>query len=129
MNAAQCHNAIIAQEEKAVQDWTTKKETPFLHSLSVLLLNPANLFLDIHALHLRHASSIFGGVGLPIVRQCGLLPACLFFWGNVHARSAIVDVLTLTGEALEIVRNINSVDRSRVSSFGLLALFLPARIE
>jgi hypothetical protein len=75
----------------------------------MLLLNPANLFLDIHALHLRHASGVFGRVWLAIVRQCCLLPSCFFLWRDVHARSTIVDILTLTSESLEIVRDVGSI--------------------
>jgi hypothetical protein len=95
----------------------------------MFLLDPAKLFLNIHALHLRHASGILGWVGLAVIRQCRPFSPRFFFRRNVHARSTVVDILALAGKALEVVRNIGGVDRGRVSRFGFVTLLLPAGIE
>jgi hypothetical protein len=114
------------KKEKEPRDY---KERARSRLMSMFLMKPAKLLLNIHALHLRHASCIFGRVWLTIVRQGRLLPTCLFLRRDVHARNAIVDVLALASKALEIVRNVGSIERRRVTSVELVALFLPARVQ
>jgi hypothetical protein len=106
-----------------------EREGQYSRSLPMLLLDPAELFLDIHALHLRHASGIFGWIGLAVIRQCCSLSPRFFFWRYVQARSTVIDILTLAGKALEVVCNVGGVDRGRVSRFGFITLLLPAGIE
>jgi len=93
--------------------------------LSVFLLDPAKLILQIDVLHLRHLT----GVDMSIVGQSCLLPPRFFLWRDVVATHAIVDVLTLTSKAFEVVRNFGGVDRGRVTSVKLVALFFPARVK
>jgi hypothetical protein len=93
--------------------------------LSVFFLDPAKLILQINVLHLRHLV----GVDMSIIGQSCLLPTRFFLWRDVVATDAIIDVLTLTGKAFEVVRNFCGVDRGRVTSFHLVALFFPARVK
>jgi hypothetical protein len=95
----------------------------------MLFLNPAELLLDVHALHLRETSSILGRVWLAVVRHSSLFPPCLFLCGERQTGSTIVDILALTGEALEVVCDVGGVDGSGVASFGLLTLFPPTGIK
>ena len=97
--------------------------------LAMLLLNPAKLLLDIHALHLRKTGSVLGRIRLAVVRQCSFLPPSFFLCRDRQTSSAIVDILTLTSKAFEVVRDVGGVDGCRVSGFGLVALFFPARIK
>lgn len=93
--------------------------------LSVFLLDPAKLILQINILHLRHLV----GVDMSIVGQSCLLSTRFFLWRDVVAADAIIDVLTLTCKAFEVVRDFGGVDRRRVTGFHLVALFFPARVK
>jgi hypothetical protein len=95
----------------------------------MLLLDPTELLLNVHALHLCHTSGIFGWIGLPVVGQCRSLTPCFLFSRYSLTRSAVVDIVTLAGKALQVVCDVGGIDRRRISSLGLVALFLPARIE
>jgi hypothetical protein len=97
--------------------------------MAVLFLNPAQLLLHVHRLHLLDARSVLSGVWLSIVRQSCLLPAGFFFSRYVLSSSAIVDIVTLASKALEIVRNVRSIDRRRVALLGLVSLFFPAWVK
>ena len=97
--------------------------------LAMLFLYPTQLLLDVHALHLGETGSILRRIWLSVIRQRSLLPASLFFCGYRLTGSTVVYVLTLAGKALEVIRDVGGVDRGGVSSFGLVALFFPARIE
>lgn len=95
----------------------------------MLFLYPSELFLHVHALHLREAGSILCGVWLSVIRHGSLLPPSLFFCRYRLPSGAVIYVLPLASKTLEVICNISGVDRGRVSSFGFVALFFPARIK
>jgi hypothetical protein len=104
---------------------------PILRPLlvAVLFLNPAQLFLHIHGLHLLNAGSVLGRIGLSIIGNSRLLPAVLLLGRYRQAGSAIVDVVALAGETFEVVCDIGRIDCGGVSSLCLLTLFFPSRVE
>jgi hypothetical protein len=79
-------------------------------SMAVLLLDPSKLLLYVHRLHLLNACSIFRSIWLSIIRHSRPLPAGFLFSRYVLACGAVIDIITLAGKALEVVRNICGVD-------------------
>lgn len=97
--------------------------------MAVLFLDPSQLLLYVHRLHLLDACSILSRVWLPIIRQSCLLPASFFFSGYVLPSGAVINVVTLASKALEVVRDVRRVDRCRVALLGFVSLFFPAWIK
>lgn len=122
-------NKAIIISSDCVMSGERKQDLLVSLLLAVLLLDLAELLLDVHIPHLLYTSSIFGRIKLTIVRQCSLLPPSFFLCRYRQSSSAIVDILTLTSKAFEVVRDVGGVDGCRVSGFGLVALFFPARIK
>jgi hypothetical protein len=118
----------LMKEKKATRRFS-KKGSLYSRLLAMFLLNPAKLFLDVHGLHLCHASGILRWIGLTIIRQCCFLPPGLFLGRESHTRSAIVYVFALAGKALKVVCDVGCIDGGRVPGFHLLPLLFPSRIQ
>jgi hypothetical protein len=97
--------------------------------VAVLLLDPTQLLLHIHRLHLLHASTILGRVWLSIIRGSCFLSARLLLGRHRHTSGAVIDVITLAGKTLEVVCDISRINGGRVPSIRLVTLFFPSRIE
>jgi hypothetical protein len=93
------------------------------------LLYTTQLFLNVHSLHLLEARRIFGRIWLSIVGSRCLLASSYLLFRYGHASHTIVDIVTLTSEALEVIRSLVRSDDCRVSGFGLGSLLLPTRVK
>lgn len=97
--------------------------------MTVLFLDPPQLLLYVHRLHLLNASSILSWIWLSIIGESCLLSTSLFLSRDRLASGTVVNVVALTSKALEVIRNISGVDRGRVALLGLVSLFFPAWVE
>lgn len=128
----------MAASEVSIGDRERQRETEgnvlslnarLLLATAMPLLNATELLLDIHGLHLLETRSVLRRIRLAVVRRRRLFPPRSFLLSYRHASGAIVYVVALAGEALEIVGDLGRIDDGGVSGFGLRPLFLPARVK
>jgi hypothetical protein len=97
--------------------------------VAVLFLYSPQLLLYIHGLHLLKTSGVLGRIWLPVVRNSCLLSTSLFLGRYGQASGTVVDVVALASKALEVVRNICSIDRGRVALLSLVSLLFPTGVK